>query len=129
MYNFISTQQLCQHRSPFRMFQSSTHAFVPTTREGNVFRGVCLTTGGCLISGQRPHLWTDGQRPPFWSEIPSDREPPWKETPLARDPLVLTSSGSHCSSRYASYWNAFLFHNAFLFTPPSMHNAILPFTN
>ena len=24
-------------------------------------------------------------------------------------PLVLTSSGEHCSGRYASYWNAFLF--------------------
>ena len=25
-----------------------------------------------------------------------------------RDPLVLTSSGGHCSSRYASYWDPFL---------------------
>ena len=25
------------------------------------------------------------------------------------DPLVLTSSGSHCSGRYTSHWNAFLF--------------------
>ena len=24
--------------------------------------------------------------------------------------LVLTPSGSHCSGRYASYWNAYLFH-------------------
>ena len=24
-------------------------------------------------------------------------------------PLVLTSNGGHCSSQYASYWNAFLF--------------------
>ena len=26
---------------------------------------------------------------------------------------VLTSSGGHCSGRYASYWNAFLFNNIF----------------
>ena len=28
-------------------------------------------------------------------------------------PLVLTSSGSHCSSRYAPYWNAFLLYHNF----------------
>ena len=26
-------------------------------------------------------------------------------------PPVVTSSGSHCSGQYASYWNAFLFLN------------------
>ena len=28
--------------------------------------------------------------------------------PLGRPPRVWTSSGGHCSGRYASYWNAFL---------------------
>ena len=50
---------------------------LPTAREGNVFRGVCLFTRG-------------------------------RKTPLEADPLVLTSSGGHCSGRYVFYWNAFL---------------------
>ena len=29
-------------------------------------------------------------------------------------PPVLTSSGGHCSGRYASYWNAFLFPKRFV---------------
>ena len=40
------------------------------------------------------------------------RVPPWRQTPLCRQtPVVLTSSGGHCSGRYASYWNAFLFES------------------
>ena len=40
------------------------------------------------------------------------RVPPWRQTPLCRQaPVVLTSSGNHCSGRYASYWNAFLFES------------------
>ena len=27
---------------------------------------------------------------------------------------VLTSSGGHCSGRYASYWNAFLFYDIYV---------------
>ena len=30
------------------------------------------------------------------------------------NPLVLTSSDGHCSDRYASYWNAFLFYYRFI---------------
>ena len=37
---------------------------------------------------------------------PSSRQTPQL---VGRPPSVLTSSGSHCSSRYTSYWNAFLF--------------------
>ena len=33
--------------------------------------------------------------------------------PLEADPLVLTSSGGHCSGRYTSYWYGFLFHRVF----------------
>ena len=32
----------------------------------------------------------------------------WMQTPLE-----VTSSGSHCSGRYTSYWNAFLFSSIF----------------
>ena len=40
---------------------------------------------------------------PLWKETP----PAWTDTPL---PPVLTSSGGHCSGRYASYCNVFLFN-------------------
>ena len=72
-------------------------------------------------TGQRP----PGQRPP-WTETPLDRDPPgqrpsgqrppWTETPLDGDPLgqrppwTETSPHTVKSGRYASYWNAFLFH-------------------
>ena len=40
------------------------------------------------------------------TEIITDSFPP-RQTPQV-EPLVLTSSGSHCSGRYASSWNALL---------------------
>ena len=47
------------------------------------------------------------QRPPILqTETPS---PPDWDPPPDRDLLGLTSSGGHYSSRYASYWNAFLY--------------------
>ena len=65
------------------------------------------------LLGQRPpdrDPWTQtlrteppGQRPP--NRVPQT-ETPWTQTPL---PLVLTSSGGHCSSRCAFYWNGLLF--------------------
>ena len=57
---------------------------LPTAREVNVFRGVCLSTGGSRVL-----------------------------TPLEADPLVLTSSGSHCNSRYESFWMHFCLPNIF----------------
>ena len=66
---------------------------LPTTREGNFFKSMCHSVhrkgeDGCTpLSGGR--------------------------FPLDRDPLVLTSSGSHYSSQYTSYWNAFLFNGCF----------------
>ena len=57
--------------------------FLPTAREGNVFTPVCQMEGGVRAD-------------------PLGGRPPWKQTPL-----VLISSGGHCSSWYASYWNAF----------------------
>ena len=49
---------------------------------------------------QADNLWADpmGRHPP-------GQTPPWADTPQAD---TLPSDG-HCSGRYASYWNAFLF--------------------
>ena len=43
-----------------------------------------------------------GQTP---QQTPS-QQTPWRLTPVP----VVTSSGGHCSGRYVSYWNAFLFN-------------------
>ena len=63
---------------------------------------VILSTGGCMMS---LHAWLPGPMflPGVW----------WKGSKGSSEvkgqaPLVLTSSGGHCSGRYASYWNAFL---------------------
>ena len=70
-----------------------------------------------------------GRHPP-WAYIPLGRHPcadtPWADTPQADTPCpvhagihthLLPSAcwdthtpDGHCSGRYASYWNAFLFH-------------------
>ena len=39
---------------------------------------------------------------------------PWRQT--LPTPSTETSSGGHCSGRYASYWNAFLFRIILTFT-------------
>ena len=80
--------------------------------------------------GQRPPgQRSPGQRPPgqrsSWTETPLDRGPPWTETPWTEIPLILTSGGGHCSGRFASYWNAFLYckslrsRKPFVLTKPS----------
>ena len=61
-------------------------AFFLTARESNLFTGVCLSTRGLPSGGTLP------------GQIPLDKDPPF----------TLTSSGGHCSVRYASCWNGFL---------------------
>ena len=50
---------------------------------------------------RRPPAW----RPPPWQGDPPAGRPPGKETPRQGDPPAIWSM----SSRYTSYWNAFLF--------------------
>ena len=58
--------------------------------KGNVFTGVCLSTGGEVYT-------------------PPRQTPPWADVPLGRHHQVDTPRrDGHCSRRYASYWNAFL---------------------
>ena len=69
-----------------------------------MFSEVCVirfTGGGSILPppGQRP--------PPLWTQTPfSGGRPPGQRTPQ-----VLTTSGGHCSGRYASNWNEFLLWN------------------
>ena len=102
--------------------------FLPTAREGNVFRSVCHSVHREVSTlTPLPLLWTEttfrlsidrDSSPP----LNLDREPPWRQNPpppLWRKTTswVLTSDGGHCSSQYEcmqecippSYWNAFLF--------------------
>ena len=57
--------------------------------KGNVFTGVCMSTGGVV--------YTPGQTPP--------RQTPLRLTHLAPTP---PPRDDHCSGQYGSYWNAFL---------------------
>ena len=69
--------------------------------KGHVFTGVCLTTEGRCT----PPPQAEGRHP-----LPRQRT----ATPLGRPPQAegrqpLPPADGHCSGRYASYWNAFLF--------------------
>ena len=69
-------------------------------------------------SGGRPPSPFGGRPPsPFGGRPPSPfgGKPPWRQTPLEADPLVLTTSGGHCSSRHTSYWNTLPFFLFVLF--------------
>ena len=72
-------------------------------------QGKVMSLEACVShSVHRGEGWTET---PLWTETPFSGQRhlsltetlPWTETPS------LTSTGSHCSGRYASYWNAFLF--------------------
>ena len=57
--------------------------------QGNIFTGVCLSTGGglpqCML-GYTPHDQTPGARPP-WDQTPRDQTPPWDQTPHGTRPF------------------------------------------
>ena len=102
--------------------------------QGNVFTGVCLSTGGGRVSAsvhagmpyppgwrappmESPPRWRTppGWRPPLDGEPPRDGEPPPDGEPqppprMEKPPPEADSSIRSTSGRYASYWNAFLFY-------------------
>ena len=97
--------------------------------QGNVFTGVCLSTGGgvCLSAAGMPYPPGPGRPPPGPGRPPGTRQTPpgARQThpgpgrpplgtgrpPLGtgRPPREADSSIRSTSGRYASYWNAFLF--------------------
>ena len=68
-------------------------------------------------------LFTGGVHPPTPRQTPPRQTPPWADTPpqwtpaLGRHPLVRqpppNHPDGHCSRRYTSFWNAFLFDQIF----------------
>ena len=101
---FLPTLRFVRHKNEDAGFSISS--FLPTAREGSIFTGVCLSTGGSLlVDGGRIQTET-----PLCTETsPPDRDPSGQSPPPDSDPQELTSSGGHCSCRYTSYWNTFLF--------------------
>ena len=108
--------------------------------QGNVFTGVCdsVNRGGlpqCMLGYQHQSSWeqTPRSRPPSRHtpqsrHPPGTRHPPGPDTPLGPDtppgadthppeqtpPREADSGIRSTSGRYASYWNAFLFHHVFV---------------
>ena len=89
--------------------------FVVTARkrslgQGNMFTGVCLSTGG--VPGWGVGVWVPGPR-----GVSGPGGGAWSGGPglgghLVRGGgLVETPPDGYCWGRYASYWNAFLFTN------------------
>ena len=106
--------------------------------QGNIFTSVCLSTGEglpqCMLGYPPPwsrhpprsrhpeppqtrhHPPPGPGRPPQTRQTPPDQVPPQEQTPPGADtptPTPPLPPGSDCSirlmsSRYASYWNAFL---------------------
>ena len=76
---------------------------------------VILSTGGG-VSGRPP-----GQTPPHpWADTL-----PWANTPPPRADTLPPRDG-HCSGRYASYWNAFLFFvNSFTIRSRKQYNGFV----
>ena len=92
--------------------------FIFTARkEGNVFTGVCLFTGGRVSLVPGPYLVTDRMSLPGgvgltthpWKDYPLEGLPPGRATPEGLPPPRKDNGIRSASRRYASYWNAFLF--------------------
>ena len=74
--------------------------------EGNVFTGMCLSTGGGRVSASVYAGMPDPPRPGRHPLPRPGRHPPGtRQTP----PQVADSSIRYTSGQYASYWNAYLF--------------------
>ena len=79
-------------------------ALLPTAREGYVFTGICLYTGGRVFLLLDPFLVT-GPMSFLRSRISGGR--------VSRQVGYPHWSGGHCHGRCAFYWNAFLFISIF----------------
>ena len=89
--------------------------FLPTAREGNVFRSVCPSVCQRRVGGREDDL-PKGGLPRGGSGLLTGRSTDRASAKRGfciclrggQTPLVVTSSCGHCRGRYASYWNAFL---------------------
>ena len=103
---------------PERLCQLIITARKRSLVQGNVFTPVCDSVhrgGVCPIACSDTPPWADTPRQtPPWQTPPSADAPsadisPMQTPPPKADTLTLLPQDGHCSGRYASYWNAFLF--------------------
>ena len=112
-------------KATFKHFHFEFQLFLPAATklgQGNIFTGVCLSTGGegclpqCMLGyppeqtppeQTPPKLGTPRTRHPLTMHPPQTR-PPRTRPPQTRPPWEADCSIRLTSGRYASYWNAFL---------------------
>ena len=93
----------------------TNYKLLQTAREGNVFRSVILSRGSACEVGSASKGGLPLKGVPLKGGLPLGVLPPESlhlgNLPpggSVQPPPVLTSNLGHCSSRYASYWNAIL---------------------
>ena len=69
--------------------------------QGNMFTGVCLSTGGCLLRGG-----ACSRGVPAWGGACSRGV--WSHGGGCSGGCLVETPNGYCCGRYASYWNAFL---------------------
>ena len=101
----------------YRVYRVELHFYRPqrSCGQGNVFTGVCLSTGGRVSAsvhagmpyppGTRETPLGPGRPPPGPGRPPGTRQTP---SGPGRPPREADSSIRSTSGRYASYWNTFL---------------------
>ena len=98
--NHMGLPWLPPHRDPSDLFKLGT-VRKRSLLQGNIFKGVCLSTGISL------------------TETPLDRDPPLERPPGQKHlpPTGQRPPRTVKSGRYASYWNVFLFTWPFTESP------------
>ena len=89
---FLLIQPTDKVKGPHNIYRPQQHLW-----KGNIFTSMSFCPRG--VSTHCMQGYTTGHNPSGQTPPPS-QTPPWADTP---------SPDGHCSGRYASYWNAFLF--------------------
>ena len=101
-----------KHRHWLHLVSWCPSDWLPPPNDTSMCQSFCPQGKGSLYDV--PSFLTETTPPPLttWTGTPRQETP--RQSPLYRDPQTETpSNGGHCSGRYASYWNAFLFINIF----------------
>ena len=124
-----------RHHQPDGQKKQSVHILQYLQVKNSVHGGFLpLGLEGCTPPRKTP-LWanTPGQTtPPPQADTPLGRQPTLADIPLGRHPQANTPQAntpgdSHCSRRYASHWNAFLWnlelHFSYILAAKIHHNS------